>query len=273
MSVRIGPFGSLLAFARTTADIDAPIGRDSSALTLLSGRVVTQKAPRSARSWVLRFPHFTADQLALVLALEQGVYGSDLFMYEPFVAQANMLLPGVARPGLLGDWSECTGVAAGAALTVGGVPIPVTGSVGAATTSIGRTIGGTPAPTPVLPSTQYTGSVYVSASSTVGLRWVDSTGTTISTTTGSASSSRPSQTATSPPNAAGVVLVLTTSGTTRFTAGQLNEGALRSWLPGEGVPAVSLSGVDQSLTWATSSEQRRDLSIRVTEVAARRAGG
>jgi hypothetical protein len=158
----IGPFGALVEVRSPQRPLQMKTVRPTSELTLLSGRTVVQRAPGTSRRWTWDFPSGWQEELAALVALEQGVFGPPpWWWYDPMVAYTNMLPPQVASPGLGGDVPD-------GAVPAG--PVEVDG-----VRHVAAVEGAWVTPTvPVLPGRTYTGSRY--GTGTLALRWVDADG-------------------------------------------------------------------------------------------------
>lgn len=259
-STWIGRLGALREI-RCPAPIEAPVDRQLSQRLNLAGMRSVQRAPRSARRWTLSMTWATPAEVAALVELESGSLANPstpTYWYDPFAAAVNMLRPNVASPGLWGDEPY---TAVGGTLTYS----VLDGALHLVDVSAGQAV----APTvPVIEGRTYTASAYASASSTVGLRWVDDAEVTLSTSTGSAGTGRVSVTAAAPAGAAGVRAVLTPATTGNFNRVQLTETvAVIDWLPGEGIPRVSVSGLQRThqAVWEDGTV-KSDYSAEMLEV-------
>jgi hypothetical protein len=258
MRHHIGPFGGLVGFRSPPVGTSVSVVRPSSSITLLSGRVVTQRAPASSRSWRMTIPKAAGDDVRHLLALEKGTYGPPpWWLYLPAVARSNMLPPAAGTPGLGGDLTRLDGD------VEAGVPVLVDGGRHVWTVTgvfVAPAEAGVADPLPVLPGRTYTASFFGAGG--VTLRWVDAEGVALSGD-GASGSGRTWVTAVAPVGAAGVLVEVAADGT--VAALQLNEGGLRSWTPGEGMPRVVISGLEQVYQLATATEQRRDVTVELVE--------
>lgn len=239
-STWIGRFGALREL-RCPAPVEAPVERPFSERLNLAGMRSVQRAPRSARRWTLSMTWATPWEVAALVELESGSLANPsapVYWYDPFAAATNMLRPSVAAPGLWGDDPYRAVGGATLAYSVLGGALPL----------IDVSLGEAEAPVvPVLAGRTYAASAYASASSHVGLRWVDAAGVTLSTTTGSTGTGRLSVTGAAPVGAAGVRVVLHPDAAGNFNRVQLTESVtVTDWLAGEGIPRVSVSGLQRT---------------------------
>lgn len=124
---------------------------------------------------------------------------------------------------------------------------------------------------PVIVGRTYTAAGVASATSTVGLRWVNSLGVTVSDNLSSSGTGRRIVTAAAPVGAVGVRVMLTPSTSGNFSKVQLTETpAAIDWLPGEGIPQVALAGynLEMQAVWDDiyGVEVRSNYSLTLTEV-------
>ncbi|TDE02829.1 hypothetical protein [Jiangella asiatica] len=239
-STWIGRLGALQEI-RCPAPVEAPVERPSTPRLNLAGMRSIQRAPRSARRWTLSLAWATPAEVAALVELESGSLANPsvpTYWYDPYAAATNMLRPSVAAPGLWGD--EPYEAVGGGTLTYS--------VLGGALPLIDVPLGEAVAPVvPVLEGRTYTASTFASASSHVGLRWVDADGVTLSTTAGSTGTGRLSATGAAPAGAGGVRVVLDPDVAGNFNRVQLTETAtVIDWLPGEGIPRVSVSGMQRT---------------------------
>jgi hypothetical protein len=259
-STWIGRLGALREL-RCPAPVEAPVDRPSSERRNLAGMRSVQRAPRAARAWTLVMPWSTPAEVAALTELEAGSLANPsvpVYWYDPYAAAVNMLRPSVASPGLWGDEPY---EASGGTLTYS--------VLDSALHLVDVSAGEALAPTvPVIVGRTYTASVYVSASSTARLRWVDAAGSTLSTTSGTTGTGRISVTGTAPSSTAGVRLILDPATSGNFNRVQLTEtAAILDWLPGEGIPRVSVSGLQRThqAVWEDGTV-RSDYTAEMLEV-------
>lgn len=245
-----------------------PFGGGGATHQLLSGGQVVDKFPPK-RSWQFSWQALTRDQVGVLDAFVYGANGSGPFvLFDP--EQRNLLSPVISSPGNVdgsilgftaGAHSNVFPATAGNLLSVGG-PFPPVGlnDLGVAvftgmTTS--EPIVNTPTSTPVLPSTPYAASVYISNNTSIGMalqiKWLNAAGTWFASNTGSTvaagATARSVVLATSPGTAAiaGLAILSTASytGTTQFAdVGGLQfeqASAASAWVLGLGVPTVSVA--------------------------------
>lgn len=261
MTTRIGPFGHLVEVRSPGRPLPADIVRPSSTTTLLSGAVRSQRAPASSRRWTWNLPWGDSTDLSGLVALEQGVLGPPPWRwYDPMAAHTNMLPPAAAVPGLGGDLTYLDGTVENAgAMTVDGVRLAwsVSGDFTV------PALDSDPDPVPVIEGRSYTASAYLDGAGTVTLKWVDDSGSEVSTVDASGSD-RVSVTEEAPSGAAGALV--TVADATRTSGLQLTEGPLVGWFPGQGIPRVTIAGLGQIYRLVTGDSQRRDVTVDLVEV-------
>lgn len=275
MTVYLGPFGYLFELRGPEPAVPTNPNRANSEQIRMDGAVgVVQRAQRAPRAWELSWPFLDDADAAVLIGLEQGVYGTGpLWFYDPFAARANMLTPAVATPGIAGDWSAVPLVAgdveAGAGWVLPAGP-PVRTAVNL---TVPLSVGvDSSTPVPVRPGWVYTASAYTdhaSGTCAVGLAWVDDGGVLVGTSTGAtvaAGQHRPYITAAAPSTAAGVFVTVQFSVAGSATALQLNEGSLRDWFPGRGIPRVSVTGLDEVYELLRADTEERSFTATLREV-------
>lgn len=276
MSIYLGPFGHLLELRDPEPSVSVPIERASTESVRMDGAVgVVQRAQKAPRSWELSWPYLDEADAAVLLGLEQGAYGAGPFwFYDPFAVRVNMLPPAVAVPGVGGDFSQVP-LVAGVVTAAAGITLPDGRPIGSAVETTGASIvfGIGTDPVPVLADTVYTVSAHtVSAvAATLTLNWVDDAGDALSSSAGVAVASgtqRPYVTAVAPVGAHGATATLSLSaGSGKVTALQMTEGGLRDWFPGQGVPRVSINGLDQVYeVLRGDDEQDRSFTATMREI-------
>ncbi|MGH3657081.1 MAG: hypothetical protein ACRDUA_10495 [Micromonosporaceae bacterium] len=227
----------------------------SEAVTLGGHRYV-QRAPRSLRRYSWTIPFAAAAEVTALFEIEQGVLGGTIYLYDEWVARWNMLPAGAATPALGGDtgaWTPDTGgtITYGFSGTIPNIAVDGTGDALAQ-------------PVPVIVGRTYTLAAEASANARVRMRWLNTAGSTISTSDGATGTGRRTLTATAPASAASVQCRLDpTTPPVSFSQIQLIEGgAAIGWLPGLGMPRVALAGIGQAYRagWV------RDITAELTEV-------
>lgn len=261
---KLGPLGNLREFISPPPH---PVAakRASRSLVTIGGVAKLQRAPRLSRQLTWTLPMTSPDDIRELIALELGVYGpGPYWYYDALAARLQMLPPGVASPGLGGDQLfDDFGTATLDYATAAPWKIGVTGSGEAETPVVPAVVG-----------TTYIGAAEVSADARIGLRWVDSSGSTLSTDYGTTGTTRRSASAQAPASTAGVKVVLdptSSASEVEFSEIQLVEGsAVIDWEPGPGMARWSFTGGVPTAYQHGSGEVaefRRDVTVTLVEVS------
>jgi hypothetical protein len=238
----------------------------------VGGVRVVQRAPRAARSWSLDLGPWREDgTLAYLAACAQGVVPGPLYMLTSDAARGNLLPDHIASPGL--GLGSLGGVGMGPVLTriLGGQMVPTAG------VEMSPTVLGPWSQTvPVLPTMDLAVSAWSSSPRTMSWRTVDASGAQI--TTGNVHT-------TSTPGGGywGDALISQQAGVAgvqlRLSYGPGRIGGIRlidvtggvsasvpEWVPGMGVPRVSIDDPTRTLRLSTPSQTRTDSTITIREV-------
>lgn len=265
----MGPLGNMVRF-KCPVSMDAPYERPNSQAVTIGGVRHTQRAPRSLRSWSMQIELATAEDLANLIALEQGVYGPAPWqLYDEVAAYTNMLIPEAAAPGIPAGIGWETGTP-GEPIDA---PFPNVLAVDSAA------VEALSHHAPVVPGKTYTGAARMldrpggTSTGTLYLDFLDENLQLIQTdNSGSVvSPDRATVTAVAPSNAAAVRLRVAVSGTIgwfgSFQVTQSSEAT--AWHPGMGVSGVSIpGGFEQNYIdmFGSGRGTRRNIQITILEV-------
>ena len=271
----IGPYGSLLTFARFKAELTVAAESRSNFETTLGGFVSEQRGPRRKRSWAGNIEGETYAETSQFKALVDGFYGPPPWaMALPYQQVTNMLTPAQA---LLetGTWSAVGGIIGGGIMTADGIWAGRTVQHATGTTvNMCWTDGAIDyPPAPPVTGQLVTGTVYARGAGNISLQWYDSASVSLGAQNVAYSNAdvrRLTITRPAPAGAARVRLVV--SGATVVTMPALTWTDLaQPWTPGNGVRAVSVDSLqEQPGDSDTSANGWSDstLTFRITEIGA-----
>lgn len=270
-AVMIGPLGGLREIPEVQRGMGVAVERPTSTFQSLGGRRVVQKAPRAPRTWSADLGQWrTPEQVAWVQALATGAVPGPHYLYTQDAAQTNLLPADIAAPGALG---------ASGLLMPGGVTPPrdrvsvlIAGAMVLATGVWGDpSAPGDWSQTIPLPPGSYVLSGYRTTTGQALLwRTVNAAGAAVATgTLTSSGGARGTSNVTVSGAAVGlqVRLPILTSGAVvggfRLTAGTSQSA---DWMPGRGVPEVSVSDPAETQQYAGRDGVRSDYTVTLMEV-------
>lgn len=252
----IGPLGNLMPMRVGPSGVTATRFQATTTDRTIGGGTSVQIGPLGARMFEWPLAWATPDEIANLVALQQGVYGSGPFWwYDPVAVERNMLHPSTATPGLDG----IEGWIAGTSTTIS---TPTVGNL---------VVNGLSAHTstmPVIPGRTYTGAAEATATSRVTLSWRDASFVEVGTEVGADGTGRRTVSGVAPAGAAGVRLVieLPVSGLATLSRMQLTEtDAPIGWFPGVGVPQVAILPPEETYR-STRDVTSVDYSVTLQEV-------
>ncbi|HEY9409321.1 MAG TPA: hypothetical protein VIP77_07045 [Jiangellaceae bacterium] len=248
------------------------------------GRAKVQIGALAGREFQWSIPWASPDDVANLLALFHGVHGPGPFWwYEASAARRNMLPPETAAPYSAGETRPGWEVYSPLSAVLTRSPVQITDSTGRVISEPGVAVpAGAVAASPhmpVLPGRTYGASAWVivgvASPATVSVEFFDAAGAIMSGLGASVASSSTTwqYVATAPvaaPAAAVSARVLiagspTVSGHFGLLRAAETAAALGGWLPGEGLPRVSILDVPEQLR-AASPDPRSDYTVTLMEV-------
>lgn len=257
----LGPLGGLVALPDSAGSVSSSREATAQYRPLLDGGLVAYvEHVRPMRTWNITIPRVDPEEISgFRELLEHDPLGAWWFVH-PHARATNVLTPGMCdKPEL---------VQAGARPVEGGDRVVRSWMAGGASVTWG--------PVPVVQGIPVTGSAFLSSAEqvTVGLRWLDLAGATLSTTTASqavpsGTLRRVAVTGKPPAGAVSVVLVAAHAAVVARPAVTWTKGPTE-WGPGAGASAVHVAGWSSDLVKAVFDPgvdlRMEDVSFSVQEV-------
>ena len=269
MPAYLGPSGSLVEF--TTSPSSVSEDRPSSYRTTMGGLVKAQRGKLSRRTWSVNISTASPAEVASLQALLQG--GTPPWVYvDPYAQVTNLYTPdqSVLMPG---TWDSSVAFLEGGAVTVGGLTLPRSVSIGTANTIRFGYAGGTVKKSPpARPNVRVFASAYLRGSGSLFLTYQDYAGNALGSTSPSYNTSgamtRVSVSGIPPAGTAGV----------HFSASGVLQAAgpavtwtdtVADWSVGRGCLAAVADGLDEAVQLAVREAdylRRSQLPFTIREI-------